>query len=64
MEFDYSKLRGRIVEKFGNISQFSKELKITRTSVNMKLNNRMNFTRSDMIEWSRLLDIPKDELGC
>lgn len=64
MEFDYSKLRGRIVEKFGNISQFSKELKITRTSVNMKLNNRMNFTRSDMIEWSRLLDIPKEELGC
>ena len=37
--FDYSKLRGRIVEKYGSISKFSEKLSKSRTSVDLKLNN-------------------------
>lgn len=61
--FDYSKLRGRIVEKFGSIEAFSGKTKVSYISVSKKLNNKAPISRDDMIEWSRLLDIPIEEYG-
>lgn len=63
MEFDYSKLRGRIVEKFGSIEAFSSETSISNISVSKKLNNKVPISRADMIEWSNLLEIPVEEYG-
>jgi hypothetical protein len=59
--FDYSKLRGRIVEKYGSISKFSEKLTISRTSVDLKLNNKVDISRAEILEWSKLLDINADE---
>lgn len=59
--FDYSKLRGRIVEKYGSISKFSEQLAISRTSVDLKLNNKVDISRSEILEWSDLLDIKSEE---
>lgn len=59
--FDYSKLRGRIVEKYGSISKFSEQLAISRTSVDLKLNNKVDISRSEILEWSELLDIKSEE---
>ena len=61
--FDYSKLRGRIVEKFCSISKFAENLSISRVSVDYKLNNKIQISRADIIEWSRLLDIEPSEYG-
>lgn len=61
--FDYSKLRGRIVEKYGSIEAFSNEVSISNISVSKKLNNKVPLSRDDMIEWSGLLDIPLEEYG-
>ena len=55
--FDYSKLRGRIVEKYGSISKFSEKLSKSRTSVDLKLNNKVDISRAEILEWSKLLDI-------
>lgn len=62
-EFDYSKLRGRIVEKFGSIEAFSNNTSISYISVSKKLNNRVPISRADMMEWSELLGIPLEEYG-
>lgn len=59
--FDYSKLRGRIVEKFGTLSEFSEHLHISRVSMNNKLNETTKFTRDDILEWSELLEIKPEE---
>lgn len=61
--FDYSKLRGRIVEKYGSIEAFASETSISNMSVSKKLNNKVAISRDDMIEWSGLLDIPLEEYG-
>lgn len=37
--YDYRKLRGRIKEKFGTQSEFSKKLGLSEVSVSNKLNN-------------------------
>ncbi len=63
VEFDYSKLRGRIIEKYGSIEAFSNKTSISNISVSKKLNNKVAISREDMIEWSDLLDIPLEEYG-
>lgn len=60
---DYSKLRGRIVEKYGTLTEFSKHIKISRVALNSKLHDRTKINRNDILEWSQLLDITPDEYG-
>ena len=62
-EFDYSKLRGRIVEKFGSIKDFSSNVSVSYIAVSKKLNNQIPISRADMMEWSELLGIPLEEYG-
>lgn len=61
--YDYSKLRGRIVEKFGTISAFTEALGSSTVTVSSKLNNKSGFSRSDIEHWSELLEIPFVEIG-
>jgi hypothetical protein len=61
--YDYSKLKGRIVEKFGTIAEFSTHLSISKVSLSMKLNNKIEISRKDIMEWSKLLDIVPEEYG-
>ena len=60
-KYDYSKLRGRIVEKFGTCLAFAEAIGSTNVLVSNKLNNKSNFSRADIELWSNLLDIPSAE---
>ena len=57
MSFDYSKLRGRIVEKYGSVAKFSEKTKIKYPAVIRKLAGETAFTQEDIYEWCDLLDI-------
>lgn len=59
----YPKLRGRIVEKFGTIDNFGKNLDISIVSISKKLNGTTGFSQADIIEWSKLLEIEMNEVG-
>lgn len=59
----YSKLRGRIVEKYGTISAFSIKLDKKVQVVSRKLNSDIGFTKNDILTWCVLLEIPKEEIG-
>jgi len=63
MGFDYRKLRGRITEKYGNISNFSKAYDISKNALSQKLNNKMRFTSDDIVKICKMLEIPKEEIG-
>lgn len=63
VEFDYSKLLGRIVEKFRTQSAFADALGIARQTVNAKVQGNVEITKSDIIKWSKLLEIPLEEIG-
>lgn len=64
MAFDYSKLIGRIIEKYGTRSNFAKKYGISMNSLSSKLNNHTRFTADDIIKISskNFLDIPDMEL--
>lgn len=63
VSFDHSKLRGRIVEKFGTYSAFFNHLDITSIQASRKLNGKSDFSRKDIVHWCELLDIDLKDVG-
>lgn len=60
-KYNYSKLRGRIIEKFGTLSRFAEELGTSLVVVSNKLQNKTGFSRADIEKWAGLLDISGNE---
>ena len=61
--FDYSKLRGRIVEILGNQNELASRLGISLVSLSRKLNNRVRFSVDDILTIVDILKIPVTEIG-
>lgn len=59
----YSKLIGRIVEKFGSRRAFAKAVGFSENTISKKLSGKMAITTDDIREWSKpeLLDIQPNE---
>ena len=63
MIFDYSRLRGRIYEKYSTQNEFVRALGCSNTTFSTKMNNKVKFTSADIIKMVELLDIRKEEIG-
>jgi hypothetical protein len=57
MEFDFSKLQGRIVEKFGTRTAFAEKWGKTDRYLSDRLNNKIVMDMVDIHEMCELLDI-------
>jgi len=57
MSFDYSKLRGRIIEKYGSVRGFSEHTRIGYPAVIRKMAGETKFSQEDIMEWCNLLEI-------
>ena len=62
MAFNYSKLRGRIIEKFGTQGCFSKALGVSEKTLSLKLNNKIFFSQDEISRMSELLEITFDKI--
>lgn len=62
MEFDFSKLRGRIVEKYNSQAEFSRVLGVVPLTVSRKVNGETPFTSTEITKWCDKLEIPTDEI--
>ena len=61
--YDYSKLRGRIIEKFGSMQAFSDSVGTSNVTVSRKLNDVVGISREDIEAWSEKLEIKPEEYG-
>ncbi len=61
--YDYSKLRGRVIEKFKKIKNYAPALGISKTSLSNKLNNKVPFNQEEITRSVELLDIPYNEIN-
>lgn len=59
----YNKLKGRIVEKFGTISNFAENLSFSRITLTNKLNGKFQFTSKEIEEMTEKLEISQEEIG-
>jgi len=60
-EFDYSKLRGRIVELYGTQQDFCQKTGRNESTLSLTLNNKRAFTQEEIATYAELLDIPGSE---
>lgn len=58
MEFDYSKLKGLIKEKFGTQAAFAEALGVSNTTMSQRLNGVNEFTQSEIARACDILEIP------
>ena len=58
MNYDYNKLRGKIKEEVGTQGLFAKALGMGVSTLNLKLNNKAEWTQDEMRESLRLLKEP------
>jgi len=63
MSFDYSRLKGKIVEKYGSQTEFTRAFGVSENTFSLKMNNKVRFTSDDITKIISLLDIPVEEIG-
>ncbi len=62
MSFDYSKLRGIIREKFKTQEKFALELGISSASLSDKLNEKSDFSHSEIATSCKILGISAEHI--
>lgn len=63
MMFTYNKLKGRITELYGTQGNFAKKVGISKNSMSKKMTGKTEFSQNDIIQWSILLNLNKEEYG-
>ena len=64
VKFDFRKLEGRIVEKFGTRANFAAAAGYTKSQLSARLNNKVDFGLSEVHDLCvpELLDIPTEAI--
>lgn len=60
--FDYSKLRGKIREKFGTQEKFANCIEMSDQLVSGRLNNQSSWKQSEILRACNALGIPKQNI--
>lgn len=63
MVWDFSKLIGLIIAKFGSRTKFCKELKRNPEWLSRRLNNQTQFDADDMIKIAEILGIDPEDIS-
>jgi len=61
--FNYSKLKGKIKEKLNNQNNFSKLMELSDVTIGAKLNGKIEFKQSEIINACKILEIPENEIN-
>lgn len=62
LNFDYSKLLGKITEVFGTNSNFAAQMGISDRTLSLKLNNKVEWKQTEIISAKRLLNILDEDV--
>lgn len=60
--YETSKLRGRIVEKYGTLKAFSESINCSLSSLSLYLNGKKSLSQSTIDTWINALDIPAEDI--
>lgn len=62
MAFDYSKLRGRIIEKFGSQMSFAKAMDISERTLSLKMSGKRTWKQQEICLAINLLELSNDDI--
>lgn len=61
--YDYSKLQGKIVEKFKNNGNFATKMGLSERTISLKINNKVDFKQNEITKACKLLNIPNSKIN-
>lgn len=62
MPYDYSKLSGRIVEKYGTQANFASAMELSERTVSLKLNKKIGWKQAEISKACGLLEISIEQI--
>ena len=62
MAFDYNKLRGRIIEKYGSQIQFAKAMDWSERTLSKKMNGKIAWKQTDICRAISLLELSVSDI--
>ena len=62
MPYDYSKLSGRIVEKYETQAKFACAMGLSERSISLKINGKVGWKQNEILKACELLDIPVSQI--
>lgn len=62
MAFDYNKLRGKIVEKYGSQVEFAKAMKWSERTLSCKMNGKIPWKQTDICAAIKLLELSENDI--
>ena len=62
MAFDYSKLRGKTVEKYGNQSAFAKDFGCSERTLSLKMNGKRPWKQNEILKTMSLLGLSENDI--
>lgn len=62
MAYDYSKLLGLIVEKYGTQAKFANAMATSERTISLKLNCKVDWKQNEIVKAADLLGINKEEI--
>lgn len=62
MAYDYRKLRGRIIEKYGTLKDFAVDMKWSDRTLSLKMNCKVFWKQPEIMKATKLLEIPSNEV--
>lgn len=62
MPIDYSKLKGRIVEKCGTQGNFAQKMGLSERTVSLKLSGRIPFKQPEILKAVEVLDLSEEDI--
>lgn len=62
MAFDYNKLRGKIVEKYGSQAEFAKAMDWSERTLSKKINGKISWKQTDICRAIKLLGLSESDI--
>lgn len=62
MAYDYSKLRGRIIEKYGSCAAFAKDFPMSERTLSLKMSSKRSWSQKQIARACELLEIEQNEM--
>lgn len=62
MAFDYSKLRGRIVERFGSQQKFAEAMGMSERTLSLKINGKRSWKQPEILEVVKKLGLTEKDI--
>ncbi len=62
MSYDYSKLKGKIVEKYGSNAKFAEDMGWSERTLSLKLNNKVAWKQPEIVRAIELLSLNEEDI--